>query len=155
MRNLTFASLINVTILGSSAAGFLCLSLLDASIKSLLLLVLATAVSFMLVRASAATRHWVWASTMIGLLLMPACAMLLPEWRVLPSWLSLQIRIEQPTKGSLQVAFNPPTSQIPFEAMDAPSPTLMLVDAVYSPVEVLRPDDIPAERVRAPNRRRS
>ena len=155
MRNLTFASLINVTILGSSAAGFLCLSLLDASIKSLLLLVLATAVSFMLVRASAATRHWVWASTMIGLLLMPACAMLLPEWRVLPSWLSLQIRIEQPTKGSLQVAFNPPTSQIspiPLETAVTPSPTFTPANAEYSPVEVQRPGEIPAEIVPAPIR---
>ena len=152
MKNLTFASFINVTILGSSAAGFLCLSLLDASIKSMLLLVLASAACFMLLRASAATRHWVWASTMIGLLLMPACAILLPEWRVLPSWLSLESRIEQPTKGSLQVAFNQPTGQVPLETVVAPSQAFAPKNAEYSPVEVSRPNAIHAEIVRAPIR---
>ncbi len=152
MRNLTFASFNNVTILGSSAAGFLCLSLLDASIKSLLLLVLATAVSFMLVRASAATRHWVWASTLIGLLLMPACAMLLPQWRVLPSWLSIESRIEQQGNGSLKVAFSQPSSEIPPDTWISPSQPFVPESAEYSQGEVQRPSDVPAEIERAPIR---
>ncbi len=152
MRNLTFASFNNVTILGSSAAGFLCLSLLDASIKSLLLLVLATAVSFMLVRASAATRHWVWASTLIGLLLMPACALLLPQWRVLPSWLSIESRIEQQANGSLKVAFNQPLSEIPPDTWISPSLPFVPESAEYSQVEAKRPSDVPTAMERAPIR---
>ncbi len=122
MKNLSFVNLINVTILGTSATGFLCISLLDASIKSLLLLVLSTIVCWMLVRASAATRHWVWASTMIGLLLMPACALLLPEWRVLPSWLSLESRIEQQLIVNKPIAINLPASDDPVLSQQTPAP---------------------------------
>ncbi len=66
MMNLSFMNLVNVTILGTSATGFLCLSLLDASTKSLLLRVLSTIVCLMLVRASAATRHWVLVVVSLG-----------------------------------------------------------------------------------------
>ena len=110
MKNISYLNVLNVTIVGSSASGFVCMSLLDASIKSLLLLALATVTALALVRASAATRHMIWGTTMIGLLLMPACAMLLPQWRVLPSWLSLESRFEQQSDISEPLVYNAPAS---------------------------------------------
>ncbi len=112
MRNFSFVNLINVTILGTSASGFLCLSLLDASIKSLVLLGFSTIVCLILVRASAAARHLVWATTMLGLLLMPACALGLPQWRVLPSWLSLENRVVLLPMTNQPVAVNEPASHV-------------------------------------------
>ncbi len=126
MKNISYLNLLNVTIVGSSASGFVCVSLLDASIKSLLLLALATAAALALVRASAATRHMIWGTTMIGLLLMPACALLLPQWRVLPSWLSLESRFEQQSAISEPLVYNAPGSDGPveMEAHFAPDPAL-------------------------------
>ncbi len=115
MKNISYLNLLNVTIVGSSASGFVCMSLLDASIKSLLLLALATAAALALVRASAATRHMIWGTTMIGLLLIPACALLLPQWRVLPSWLSLESRFEQQSAISEPLVYKAPASDEPVE----------------------------------------
>ena len=145
MMNLSFMNLVNVTILGTSATGFLCLSLLDASTKSLLLLVLSTIVCLMLVRASAATRHWVWASTMIGLFLMPAFALFLPEWRVLPNWLSLESRIEQLTTAYQPVAINPPTNPKLIESQPAPNSEYLPIDAVLSPIATQPTTLVPTE----------
>jgi beta-lactamase regulating signal transducer with metallopeptidase domain len=115
MKNTSYFNLLNVTIVGSSASGFVCMSLVDASIKSLLLLALATVAALTLVRASAATRHMIWGTTMIGLLLMPACALLLPQWRVLPSWFSLESRFEQQSPISEPFVYNAPASDGPVE----------------------------------------
>ena len=120
MRNFSFVNLISVTILGTSASGFLCLSLLDASLKGLLLLVLSTVVCMVLVRASAASRHLVWATTMLGLLLMPACAWGLPQWRVLPSWLSLENRVVQLPMTNQPIAINQPASHVIMESQPTP-----------------------------------
>jgi beta-lactamase regulating signal transducer with metallopeptidase domain len=94
LKNLSAASFLSVTLIGSAVSGFVSLALIDASIKSVVLLLLAAMTCFALTRASAATRHLVWAATILGLLLMPACALLLPDWRVLPEWLSWENRIE-------------------------------------------------------------
>ena len=133
MKNLTCFTLFSVTILGSSASGFLCLSLLDASCKSLMLLAIATVASLALVQASAATRHLVWAATVIGLLLMPACALLLPEWRVLPSWLSLERRFEQTIATNDTTVPLMPTSDVKIESQLAPSIANTLPTTVVSP----------------------
>lgn len=74
---------------------------------------------------------------MIGLLLMPACALLLPEWRVLPSWLSLESRFEQ------SIATKDPafpfmlTSDVEIESQPAPliANTLPLTVASLQPLE--------------------
>ena len=129
MKNLPYYQLLNVTILSSSVSGFLCLSILDASIKSLLLLTLATVISLALVRASAATRHMVWVTTLIGLLFMPACAMLLPQWRVLPSWLSLESRFEQQNTMDNHVVFQSPKSDAPNETPANPATEYGLFEA--------------------------
>lgn len=94
MKNLSAAYFLYVTIVGSAASCLACVSLLDASFKSTLWLVLAVATCLMLARASAASRHLLWATTMLGLLLLPVCTLLLPEWRVLPGCLVLEHRID-------------------------------------------------------------
>ena len=103
MKNLSAVSLFQLTLVGTTATSFVCLALIDASIKSLFLLILAATACLTLVRASAATRHLVWAATILGLLLMPACALLLPQWRVLPAWLSLENQIDRSETSSLRM----------------------------------------------------
>ncbi|MEQ1830957.1 MAG: M56 family metallopeptidase, partial [Pirellula sp.] len=152
MKNLSLVNLVNVTFLGTSATGFLCLSLLDASIKSLLLLVLSTITCHILVRASAATRHWIWATTMIGLLLMPAFALFLPEWRVLPSWLSLESRIEQQLTVNKSIAIHRPTSDGPVLSQQSSGPEYALDDARYSPSTDQLPAYIPTASIPNPIR---
>ena len=61
--------------------------MLDATIKGTVLLLVAGAVCVVLRRDSAATRHLVWATAVLLLLAMPLLSILLPQWRVLPSWL--------------------------------------------------------------------
>ena len=95
MKNFNAANLLCVTIVGTSSAGMACLWLLDASLKSLALLAVGAVVCFLLSRASAATRHWIWATTLIGLIILPAATLLLPEWRILPSWLSIESRLAE------------------------------------------------------------
>ena len=122
MKNLSFVNLLSVTLVGSSASGFLCLALLDASIKSLILLVLSSIACLLLIRASAATRHLVWTAAMIGLLLMPACTFLLPAWRVLPVWLSLESRIEREHTKQIPTVANNNTLGELFPPVQPPQP---------------------------------
>lgn len=89
MNRLQASNFISVTFVGSGSAGMVCLWLLDVSVKNLILLVFGTIASFALSRASAATRHLVWATLLMGLILMPAATLVLPQWRALPSWLSV------------------------------------------------------------------
>ena len=49
-----------------------------------------TVVCWLLNRASAAARHWIWTTLLIGLIVMPIATFVLPEWRVLPSWLAIE-----------------------------------------------------------------
>ena len=95
MKNFYAANFLSVTIVGTSSAGMACLWLLDASAKSLILLTLGAVACCLLTRASAAVRHWVWATTMLGLMIMPVATLLLPEWRILPSWLAIESRIAE------------------------------------------------------------
>ena len=95
MKSLSAASFLHVTLVGSTASGLISFALIDASFKSSALLLLAAIACIALVRASAATRHLVWAAALLGLLLMPACALLLPDWQILPTWLCLENRVEK------------------------------------------------------------
>jgi beta-lactamase regulating signal transducer with metallopeptidase domain len=70
-------------VLAFSASG---LVLADSAIKSAVLLCVAGAVALVLRRDSAATRHLVWLTAIVALLVVPALSVVLPEWRVLPGW---------------------------------------------------------------------
>lgn len=77
-----------VVLIGSAAAGISLLTALDAALKvGILLGVAALVVLLGMRRAAAASRHVVWVCALTGALLLPGAFGLLPEWRVLPSWL--------------------------------------------------------------------
>ncbi|MDX1926086.1 MAG: M56 family metallopeptidase [Pirellulaceae bacterium] len=96
MNKFQASSVLSVTLVGSSSAGAACLWLFDASFKNLLLLAVGTLVCLLLNRTSAAIRHWIWATLLVGLVVMPVATILLPEWRVLPSWLAIENQLETP-----------------------------------------------------------
>jgi TonB family protein len=61
--------------------------------KATLILLAAYALSLVLRRASAATRHLIWASAILSLLALPALSSVLPAWKIpLPSQLQLRAR---------------------------------------------------------------
>ena len=51
-----------------------------------MLLALATLATMALPRASAAARHLVWILAVAALVVLPVFSLLLPTWRILPSW---------------------------------------------------------------------
>jgi beta-lactamase regulating signal transducer with metallopeptidase domain len=67
------------------------LLLMDSAIKGTVLLALAAVAALLLRRDSAATRHLVWMMAIIALLIVPALSATLPQWRVLPNWMSAPI----------------------------------------------------------------
>src|SRR5271170_5678309 len=56
--------------------------LLDITWKSTLVLVVALLLARMLKRASAATRHLLWAAALVGLLVIPVASACLPAWHL-------------------------------------------------------------------------
>ena len=62
--------------------------LMDSAIKGTVLLALAAVVAWLLRRDSAATRHLVWMTSIVALLVVPVLSATLPQWRVLPNWMS-------------------------------------------------------------------
>jgi beta-lactamase regulating signal transducer with metallopeptidase domain len=64
------------------------LLMMDSAIKGTVLLVLAAVAALLLRRDSAATRHLVWMMAIIALLMVPVLSAALPQWRVLPNWMS-------------------------------------------------------------------
>ncbi len=64
------------------------LLLMDSAIKGAVLLALAAVVALLLRRDSAATRHLVWMMAVVALLIVPVLSATLPQWRVLPNWMS-------------------------------------------------------------------
>jgi beta-lactamase regulating signal transducer with metallopeptidase domain len=58
------------------------LPLIDGAIKATLLLAIAAVTTTLLRHASAAARHLVWTSSLIGALLLPLASMAIPQWQV-------------------------------------------------------------------------
>lgn len=65
------------------------LLLVDSAIKGTALLIVAAAITFILRRDSAATRHLVWLLAIVAMLAVPVLSAMLPQWRVLPQWASI------------------------------------------------------------------
>ncbi len=63
--------------------------LLDAAVKSLIVLVPAVAATAVMRRSSAAARHFVWFLAVAGLLILPVLSGTLPGWQILPRWIDL------------------------------------------------------------------
>ena len=64
------------------------LLLVDSAVKGTVLLALAAVVALILRRDSAATRHLVWQLAIVAMLVVPVLSAMLPQWRVLPAWMS-------------------------------------------------------------------
>ena len=98
MKNLSLSPLLSITLVGSSVSGFVFLSLFDAAIKSCLLIFIAAIVcSLVMSKVSASVRHVIWAATLMAVVAMPAFALLLPEMRVLPHWISVENQLSNET----------------------------------------------------------
>src|SRR5262245_24878278 len=63
--------------------------MLDAGLKSFLILAVGGIAVLLLRKASAATRHLVWLLAVVSVLLLPVLSAALPGWRVLPRWLHI------------------------------------------------------------------
>ncbi|MDZ4817446.1 MAG: hypothetical protein SGJ20_00580, partial [Planctomycetota bacterium] len=69
--------------------------ILDASAKGAVILAFAWIVTTLLMRrSSAAARHTVWLLAISSLLALPLLAVALPQWQVLPEWLTLSLKAE-------------------------------------------------------------
>ena len=77
MNQLTFETSQLLTSGGAAA-----LFLLDMTLKATAIILAAIALSFVLRRASAATRHLLWSTSLLALLALPLLAYTLPDWRV-------------------------------------------------------------------------
>ena len=85
--------------------------IVDAILKGVLLLALAFVVVLLMRKASAAGRHLVWLLAVVSLLLLPVLSGVLPGWRVLPQWRTLDF----PTTPQPAVSAVPPLHPDPEE----------------------------------------
>lgn len=139
------------------------LLLLDSAIKGTVLLSLAAFAALMLRRDSAATRHLVWMLAIVALLIVPVLSATLPQWRVLPHWMSSPspsiVAIESVNtplvaKANGEVIETPQsaTSVMPREGEQKAAPELQPGTAApVSQPATMSPTEIPAPIVRAWN----
>lgn len=101
-------------------AAFGASTLVDSAAKGTVLLGLAAIAAVGLRRDSAATRHLVWLFAMVALLVVPAMSVMLPEWRVLPSWAGMMVA--SPGRSQTRPLTFPSDSEISTPAqIDSPS----------------------------------
>lgn len=91
--------------------------LIDAFVKSTVLLLLAAGGTLLLRRSPAALRHLVWALACGGVLALPLASALLPNWRI-AAWPRLEVPVAFEAK---QVAAAPPAAS-PAPALRPPAP---------------------------------
>jgi len=96
--------------------------LLDATIKATLLLIVATFVGFALRKSSAATRHRLWALTMLSLIVMPLLPSVIPvAWSVtIPQQVASLITPHHPSESRVAM---PPTAFVPVPGESFEVPT--------------------------------
>ncbi|MBL8814459.1 MAG: hypothetical protein JNL58_00405 [Planctomyces sp.] len=112
-----------------AAGGFVVFPLVDSAIKGTLVLLLAASICAMLRRDSAATRHFVWTIAISVLLAMPLLSLVLPTWRILPSWLQSEPR------AALNVSPTPVLSVMPVQSItDDRTPVVELESTIVEGV---------------------
>jgi beta-lactamase regulating signal transducer with metallopeptidase domain len=73
--------------LSDTAAAASVTLLLDAAVKGAAVLLGVGLIALTMRRASAAARHLVWTTGLVGLLMLPLISAVTPKWEVLPDWL--------------------------------------------------------------------
>ncbi len=113
-------------------------ALLDASVKSIVVLALAAGLTLALRRSSAAFRHLIWLLAVVSCLCLPVISVTLPSWRVVPQTISLtgetpgferdpnvaqlppaDRRAEIPRQGTPRIEANRQTSGLPNTVQEA------------------------------------
>ncbi len=113
----------------------------DSAIKGALLLTIASVVAWALRRDSAATRHWVWLVAVLSLLAIPTMSVVLPQWRVLPAWLTIEPRgnqgvipsnnLPRPSLGQAKTMTAQPHEHEPWPVPDPTAPIASLPDESF------------------------
>ena len=104
-------------------------TLLDSSLKGIVLCLAAGAAALLLRRSSAAARHLVWRLALAGLLALPVLVALLPEWRVPVPGLERATRAAAPLPAVLNgIPLRSDVEPAPSREGTSPSPTFA-VDA--------------------------
>jgi beta-lactamase regulating signal transducer with metallopeptidase domain/Leucine-rich repeat (LRR) protein len=89
------------------------LVVLDAAVKSTLVLIIAWMATRAMRRCSAAARHFVWFLAVASLPLLPLLSWTLPGWQILPRWMNLQ---PEPAAATQPPALPPHPPPARFEA---------------------------------------
>jgi HEAT repeat protein/beta-lactamase regulating signal transducer with metallopeptidase domain len=86
--------------------------MIDALLKTTILLVVVTLATHLLRRRSAALRHLLWSFAIVGLVMIPVLKRVAPEWRVLPSASTIAAVTQAPpaTEGGQITAEPPPAA---------------------------------------------
>ncbi len=126
--------------------------LVDASLKSAALLMMAGACALLMRRASASARHMVWLAAVLALLLVPGLSVVLPSWRVLPQWAAVEQRLHgkneskvkdrsvaAPQAGSPAAVPEPVPPQPSHVSDSSPAPSLPAQPPVAASVEMAPP----------------
>src|SRR3954467_9839130 len=94
-------------------------SILDASIKSILVMALAAGLILAFRRASAATRHSIWFASLAALLLLPIFSLIVPAWQK-PLWV-LSTSVSPANEISLSIELEPTAVSQDLKVNDKPA----------------------------------
>ena len=133
--------------------------LLDVSVKGSVVLGLAVAASVPLRRAAAATRHLLWAVTVVGLVLLGLLSVCVPAWRlrILPRWAdtapagrAAAVVPDEPAPVPVPPAAPPQRPSDVRVTRTLPQPPTPVAVADAAPAAPFRHADVPVEGPSAP-----
>lgn len=115
------------------------LLLMDSAIKGTVLLALAAVAALMLRRDSAATRHLVWMMAIVALLIVPVLSATLPQWRVLPNWMSSS----RPSFTAIESSSDPTVAKTNGAVIEMPQRAPSVLPVVPAEVDPSAMPDLP------------